>query len=129
MLLHRRQNAQVTLHPAVVVVDNVILNHLYKLLTACKTLAVISLSLQNAPETFHWSVVNALGYSGHALSHLGFLQLVVEYTVCILKTSVAMEQGVCIRIGLNSGIQGVKYKRIVIAVTDDKGNNPPVIQV
>ena len=91
MLLHRCQHAQVALYPAVVVVGDIILNHLHKLLTACKTLAVISLSFQNTPKAFHWTVVNALGHSGHALFHLCFLQLVVEHSVGILETSVAME--------------------------------------
>ncbi len=38
-----------------------------------------------------------------------------------------MEQGVCVRIGLNSGIQGVEYKRIIVAVTNDKGNDSAVV--
>ena len=33
----------------------------------------------------------ALGYAGHALGHASFLKLVVEGSVCILKSSVAME--------------------------------------
>ena len=91
VLLHRCQHAQVALHSAVVVVGDIILNHLYEFLSACKTLAIISLSFQNAPKTFHWSVVNALGYSGHTLLHFGVLQLVVEYSVGVLESSVAME--------------------------------------
>ena len=109
MFLHRCQNAQIALYPAVVVVGNVVLNHLHKLFAAGEPLAVISLSFQNAPETFHWTVVNALGNSGHTLLHLGFLQLVVEHSVCVLKTSVAVEQRMCVGVGFYSGIQGVKY--------------------
>ena len=120
MLFHRCQYAQVTLYPAIVVVDDVILNHPHKLLTARKTLAVIALSFQNTPKAFDRAVVNALGYSGHALSHLCLLQFVVEHPVCVLKTSVAMEQRMCGRVGFYSGIQGIKHKRIIIAILDNE---------
>ena len=91
VFLHRCQNAQIALYTAVVVVADVILNHLHKLLAACEPSAVISFSFQNTPEAFHRAVVNALGNSGHALSHLCFLQFVVECSVCILESSVAVE--------------------------------------
>ena len=127
VLLHRRQHAQVSLYPVVVVVGDVILNHLRKLLAACKTPAVISLSFQNTPKAFHWTVVNALGYSGHALSHLCLLQFIVEYSIGVLESSVAVEQRMCIGIGSYSGIQGIKYKRVIIAVTNDKSNDSAVV--
>ena len=122
VLLHRCKNAQVALYAAVVVIGYVVLNHLHKLLTACKTLTVISLSFQDTPKAFHRSVVNTLGDSGHTLLHLCFLQLAIEYSVCILKTSITMEQRMCIWIGINSGIQGVEHKRIIVAVSDNNSD-------
>jgi len=129
VLLHRCQNAQVALYPAVVVVDDIIFNHLHKLLTARKSSAVVPLTLENTPKAFHRAVVNTLGYSGHTLSHLRLLQLVVEYSVGVLETSVAMKQRMGIWIGFNSGIQGVEYERIIIAVTNNKGNDSAVVQI
>ena len=35
----------------------------------------------------------------------------------------------CVRVGFNSGIKCVKNQRIVIAVSDNKGDNPAVIQI
>ena len=91
MLLHRRQHAQVALYPAIVVIGDVVLNHGYEFLTTCESFAVIPFPLENAPEAFHRTVVNALGHSGHALLHLRFLQLIVESSVGVLKTSVTVE--------------------------------------
>ena len=65
MLLHWRQNAQIALYPAVVVVSDVILNHGNKLLAAGEASAVVPLTLEDAPEAFHRPVVNALAHSGH----------------------------------------------------------------
>ena len=91
VLLHRCQNAQIALYAAVVVVNDVVLNHGNKFLTACESFAVIPFPLENAPESFHRAIVDTFGYSGHALLHLRFLQLIVENSVGILKTSVTVE--------------------------------------
>ena len=129
VLFHRCQNTQVALYPAVVVVSDVILNHLYKLLAACKTLAIIPFSFENAPEAFHRAVINALGNSGHTLLHFCFLQFVIEYPVCVLESSVTVEQRMCIRICLNSSFQCIEYLRVIVAVADNKRNNSAVLQI
>ena len=66
VLLHRCQNAQIALYSAVIIVVDIILNHLDKLSTVCELSAVIRGALENAPEAFHLTIVNALVYSGHA---------------------------------------------------------------
>ena len=94
MLLHRCQwcqDAQIALHPLCVVVKDVILDHLSQLMLAGKTPAVISFSLQNAPEALHRAVINAMCYAGHTLCHPGLNKLVVKCPVGILKASVAVE--------------------------------------
>lgn len=53
VLFHWRQNTQAALCPAVVAVEDVILNHLHKRLTACVPSAVIPFPLENAPEAVH----------------------------------------------------------------------------
>ena len=75
----------------VVVITNVILNHIDQLFLAGKTLAVIAFPLQDTPETFHWSIIDALGYSRHTLCHTGIFNFLMEYSVSILKASVAVK--------------------------------------
>ena len=129
MLLHRCQHTQVALYAAVVVVSDIALNHGNEIVPACKSLAIVSFSLEDSPEPLHRAVVNALGHSGHTLLHLCCLQPVIEGSVGVLKTSVTVKQRVCVRVGLNSSIQCVKYKRIIVAVTDNVSNDPAVIQI
>ena len=91
MFFHRRENTKVALHTAVVVVANIIFNHIDQFFSAGKAFAVIAFPFQEAPKALHRPIVNALGHTGHTLRHTGFLQLVVEDSVGILKSSVAME--------------------------------------
>ena len=78
MLFHRCQHAKVALYTAVVVVDDVILNHRNEFFSAREPSAIVSFPFQDAPESFHWSIVDSFCYSGHALLHLCFLQLVIN---------------------------------------------------
>jgi len=128
MLLHRRQHAQVALYSAVAIVSDVVLNHGNKLLAACEASSIVPLPLENAPETLHWAIADAFSNSGHALLLLRSFQLAVKSSVGILESSVTMEQWMCIRIGLNSSIQGVKYKGIIITIQDNESNDSTVIQ-
>ena len=129
MFLHWCQNPQVALNPAIVVVSDVVLNHLNKILARGKSSAVIPFSFKNPPESLHRSVVDTFCHSGHTLLHLCLLQLIVKRPVCILESSVAVEQWMCVRIGFNGRIQSVKYQRIIVAVTDDIRNDSAVIQI
>jgi len=96
---------------------------------AGKTLSIVTLTLQDTPESFHRPVVNTLRYAGHTLRHPGFFQLVMEGSVCVLKATVRMEDGVCIRVFLHSPIKGFEYKRIVVSVSNHKGDDTPVIEI
>ena len=109
VLLHRCQNTQVALYPAVVVVADVVLNHRNEFFPACEPSSVVSFPFQDAPEAFHRAVVNALGHSRHTLFHLCFLQLGVEHPIGVLETSVTMELRMCIRIGCYGSIERIKY--------------------
>ena len=62
VFLKRCKDAQVTLHTPIVVIADVIDDHLDQLLFAGKTLAIIALALQDTPETFHRPIVNAFGH-------------------------------------------------------------------
>ena len=129
MLLHRREDTKVALHTMVVVITDVIFDHIDEFFFTGEAFAVVAFTLEDAPESLHWPVVNALGHTGHALLHAGFFQLVVESSVRILETSVTMKQRVCVGIGLYSPVKCLKDKRIVIPVSDHIGDNATVIEI
>ena len=85
MFFYRRQHAQVTLDSSGVVITDVALNHLPEFLFAGETLAVIAFPFQNAPESFHRSIVNAVSHTGHTLSHSSLYEFVVEGSACVLE--------------------------------------------
>ena len=63
-------------------------------------------------------IVYALGYSGHALCHAGFLQLGVECPVCVLEATVTVAQWCGSRIRSYCLIECIEDERIVIAVSN-----------
>ena len=127
MLLHWREDAEVALNALVVVVTDIIFNHIDQFFLGGKALAVIAFPFQDTPETFHGPVVNALGYAGHTLGHTGLVQLMMEDSVGILKSSVAMEQRMCAGISPYSTVKGFKNQRVVIPVTNLISNNASII--
>ena len=78
MLFHRRQHAQIALHPPGVVVANILLDHLDKLVLAGEPSAVIAFPFQDAPEALHRTVINTMRHTGHTLRHSRLHELVVE---------------------------------------------------
>ena len=129
MLFHWRQDAQIALHPSGIVVTDIVFNHLDEVSLAGEPSAVIALPLQNAPETLHRAVINAVSNTGHALRHPRLHKLLVKYPVRVLKTSVAMEQGMCVRIGLNCLVKGFENQRIIVALTKRIGHDAPVTEI
>ena len=73
--------------------------------------------------------MNAVSHTGHTLRHTSLHEFTVEYSACVLETSVAVEQRMCIRVGLHSPVKGLEYERIVIALTQRIGHNAPVTEV
>lgn len=129
MLFHRRQDAEIALEPHGVVVADVILNHIYKAFSVREFVPVIAFTLENAPEALHGSVVYAVGHSGHALDHACFFQLRMEYSVRVLKSSVAVKDGMRIGVCPEGGVKGVINQRVVVAVPDHISNDASVIQI
>ena len=129
MLFHRRQDAQIALDTSRVVIANILLDHLDELVLAGETPAIIAFPLQNAPEALHRAIINAVGNAGHTLRHSGLYKFVVEGTVGILKSSVAVKQGMCVRIGLNCLVEGFENQRIVVALTKHIGHDAPVTEI
>ena len=129
VLLHRCQDAEIALETLAVVIVNVFFNHPYEALTVSKPSAVVPFPFQDAPETLHRPVVNTVCYPGHTLRHPCRFQFCVKSAVCILKSSVTVEQRMGIRISCDSRIKGVIYQRIVVTVPDDKGDDSSVVKV
>ena len=129
MLFHRSKYAEVPLEPFGVVVVDEILNHSNQAGFIGESYSVISFTLQDAPEAFHRTVINAFGHSGHALGHSSFCQYAVKCAVGVLKTSVTMAQRVCIWISSYRCPECIKHQRIVIGIPNHIVDNPSVIQI
>jgi len=129
MLFHGSEYTKVPLEPFGVVVLNEIFNHDNQTGFVSKAYSVISFSLQDTPESFHWTVVNAFGNPGHTLGHAGFSQHMVECSVRILETSVAVAQWMRVRVCGNCCPECVKHQRIVIGISDHIADNSSVIQI
>ena len=100
-----------------------------ELFSACKSMPIIALTLQDSPEAFHRAVVNAAANTGHTLCHPGIQQFLVEGSAGVLESTVAVEQRVCIRIFQNSFIKRVKKQLVVISVTNNIADDSPVTQI
>ena len=129
MLFHRRQDAQIALDTACIVIANILLDHLDKLTFAGEASAVIAFPFQNAPEALHRTVINAMRHAGHTLRHPRLHELVVKCAVGVLEPSVAVKQRMRVRIVPNSLVEGLENQRIVIAFTQHVGHNAPVAEI
>ena len=129
MLFHWRQETQIALYPSGIVIMDIVFNHPDEIPLAVEPSAVIALPLQNAPEALHRAVINAMGNTGHTLRHSGLYKFVVEGSVGILKSSVAVKQGMCVRIGSNRLIEGFENQRIIVAFTEHIGHDAPVTEI
>ena len=129
MFFHRSEYAEIPLEPFGVVVLNKIFNHSNQTGSVSEAFSVIPFPLQNSPESFHRTVVNAFGNPGHTLGHACFGQHMVEWTTCILESSVAVAQRTRIRVCGNRCAKCVKHQWIVIGISDHITDNSSVIQI
>ena len=129
MFLHRCQHTQVALNSPGVAIADVADNHLHKFLLTGETPAIIAFLFQDAPETFHGSIVNTVSDTGHTLYHSCLYKFLVKCSACILVAAVTVEQRMCVRIEFNSPVKGLEYERIVIALTERIGHDAPVTEV
>ena len=63
------------------------------------------------------------------LSQPGLLEFVMKDSAGVLKPSVTMEQGMGVRIGLNSLVEGSVNERVIIVFAEHIGHNSPVTKV
>ena len=68
-------------------------------------------------------------HTGHTLRHSRLHELVVEGTVGVLEPSVAMKQGLCVRIGFHSLVEGFENQRIIVAFAEHIGHDAPVTKI
>jgi hypothetical protein len=129
VLFHWRQDTQIALHPSGVVITDIVFNHLDEVHLTGEPSAVVALPLQNPPEAFHRAIINAVGNTGHTLRHSRLHKLLVKCPVCVLETSVAVKQGMCVRIGLHRLVKGFENQRIVVAFAEYIGHNTPVTEI
>lgn len=129
MSFHRCQHTQIALDTSRVVIANILLNHPDKLTFAGKMFAIITFPLQNAPEALHRAVINTMRCAGHALCHSCLHKPVIKCAVGVLETSVAMKQGMYVRIGLHSLVEGFENQRIVVALTEHVRHDAPVTEI
>ena len=83
---------QIPLDSSGVIVADVVLNSRNQICPGSKTPTIVLLTLQDAPEAFHWPIVNAMSNSGHTLLHVVLLQPRAELHTRILKSPVTMKQ-------------------------------------
>ena len=127
MLFHWCQNAKVTLETLRVVVMDITANHFHQFSTVRETPSIITLSLQDAPKTFHGAIVNAATNTRHTLCHASIDQPLVEVSVGILKSTVTVEDRMRIRIVLDCLCKRVEHKFVVVCILNHKGNNTSVV--
>lgn len=127
--LQRSVDTQVALEAAGVVVSDVAADHLYQGLPAGKAPAVVAFPLENAPEALHGTVVDALAYPGHTLSHPGSNQPVMEDPCGVLEAPVAVEEGMGVGICGNGPVQGTVDQDVVVGVPQGESHDPPVTKV
>ena len=62
--------------------------HFHQGVPVSKPFAIIPFTFQNAPESFHRTIVDTFCYSGHALCHSGCFKFGMEISVGVLKSSI-----------------------------------------
>ena len=129
MLFHRSQYSKSSLVSLVVVVINIVFDHRHEFFTTTKSVAVVTFSLKDPPESFHWPIVYALSYSRHALCHSCFLQPGMESPVGVLEASIWVAKRSSSRISGYCLIESSEHQRIVITVTDHIWHDSSVIEI
>lgn len=84
---------------------------------------------QNPPESLHRPIVNAVGCTGHTLSHSSLYEFMVEGSACVLETSITVEQGMGLRVCLNSFVKGFVNEWIIIVLTQYIGHDTSVTEI
>ena len=107
----------------------VIFNSRNESFTIRKLFKIVHFGLYDTPPTLHRSVVKAPADTGHTLDHTRINELLVKNLVCVLNSSVTVEDRFSIGIKSRCLIKGFKNKCIVVAVADLVCNDSSVIKI
>ena len=129
MKLHRCHAAKPLLVSFGIIEMDVFFNSRDQFLLISEFSQIVHLRFQDSPKSFHRAIVNTMSNSGHTLHHLCGIQLCPKILVCILESTVTVEQWVCIGIVLNCFIKGVKYQFVIVAGTNFIRHNSSVIEI
>ena len=129
MLRHGSHNAKITLNTAIIIVVDIAYDHVDQLKLAGKTFPVVTFAFQDTPEAFHGAVVDTLAHTGHTLSHTSLFEFVMECSIGVLESAVAVKQRMRIWIGLHGHVKGFEHKRVIVSLTNYIRDNAPVVQI
>lgn len=90
MVLNRAHSLKFALDAFGIVVINVFTDCSHQSSSIGESFAIIHFSLEQPPEAFHWTVINAMTYPGHALFHMMVLEPGMELTACILESAIRL---------------------------------------
>jgi len=129
MVCARCHDIKFALQTLVVVVPNIVLDHLNQFFSVRERPPVVALAFQDTPETFHWSVIYAMADTGHALRHAVFHELCMERAARVLEASVAVEQGMRSRILGHCLIKRIEHETVIVMVAYLERYDPLVAEV
>ena len=106
-----------------------LLDGIHEFLVVVKVVEIVHLTLLDAPEALHRTVIDTSSHPGHTLLHSLFVQLGLKLLARILEATVTMEQWVRIRILFHGQIEGLKYQLVIVTLTNCKRNNVSTFQI
>ena len=122
-------DVKMALQALVVVVPDIGLDHLDKLVSARERPPIVTLPLQDPPEAFHRTVVNAAADAGHALRHAVLHELRMERTIRVLAAPIAVEQGMRVGVLRHGLVKRVEYEAVVVVVAQLECYDPVIEEV
>jgi len=126
---HRGQDIEPLLSSFVVISMDELDDGFLKFMIGAEFVQIVHFTLQDPPESFHWTIVYTSTNTGHALNHTCFIKFMFELSVGVLITTVAVKQRFRIRILLDSKVKCVKDQLVVIARTYRKRYDAIVLKI
>ncbi len=127
--LHGCHAAKPLLASPYVVEIYVLFNGICQFLIAHKLFQIVHFRFQDTPESFHRAVVNASANCGHALYYLCFAQFGSGNFTCVLESTVAVKQRMCVGMLVNRFVKCIEHELVIIACPNLECHDPSVIQV
>ena len=84
---------------------------------------VVHFAFEDAPEGFHGGVVDAHAWARHALEHALVAEFDFEFRVGVLKTAVAVDEGVGVGVFGDGAVEGGEDEVVVVMGADGVGDD------